>query len=147
MKTSVIGRLLGRVEGESKVTGSSAYAADIMRPGTLWAGFLRSPYPHARVVKIDVRRAQRLGGVKTVLTGKEVSRRLEGVSLLDKPVLAQDRVRYIGEKVAAVAAADRDTVEQALDLIDVEYEPLPAVFDPLEAMRLTASVTSRVRKL
>ena len=56
MKTSVIGRVLGRVEGESKVTGSSAYAADIMRPGTLWAGFLRSPYPHARVVKIDVSR-------------------------------------------------------------------------------------------
>ena len=138
MKTSVIGRVLGRVEGESKVTGSSAYAADIMRPGTLWAGFLRSPYPHARVVKIDVSRAQRLGGVKAVLTGKEVSPRLEGVSLLDKPVLAQDRVRYIGEKVAAVAAVDRDTVEQALDLIDVEYEPLPAVFDPLEAMRADA---------
>jgi len=138
MKTSVIGRALGRVEGESKVTGSSAYAADIMRPGTLWAGFLRSPYPHARVVKIDVSRAQKLGGVKAVLTGKEVSPRLEGVSLLDKPVLAQDRVRYIGEKVAAVAAVDRDTVEQALDLIDVEYEPLPAVFDPLEAMRADA---------
>ena len=135
MKTSVIGRVLGRVEGESKVTGSSAYSADIMRPGTLWAGFLRSPYPHARVVKIDVSRAQRLRGVKAVITGKEVSPRLEGVSLLDKPVLAQDRVRYIGEKVAAVAAVDRDTVQQALDLIDVEYEPLPAVFDPLEAMR------------
>ena len=101
-------------------------------------GFLRSPYPHARVVKIDVSRAQRLGGVKTVLTGKEVSPRLEGVSLLDKPVLAQDRVRYIGEKVAAVAAVDRDTVEQALDLIDVEYEPLPAVFDPMEAMSADA---------
>ena len=72
MKTSVIGRALGRVEGESKVTGSSSYAADIMRPGTLWAGFLRSPYPHARLVKIDVSRAQRLGGVKAVITGKEV---------------------------------------------------------------------------
>src|SRR5258708_25821983 len=130
MKTSVIGRALGRVEGESKVSGSSAYAADIMRPGTLWAGFLRSPYPHARVVKIDVSRAQRLGGVKAVLTGKEVSPRLEGVNLLDKPVLAQDRVRYIGEKVAAVAPADRDTVEQALDLIDVQYEAFPTVVRP-----------------
>ena len=134
MKTNVIGRVLGRVEGESKVSGRSAYSADIMRPGMLWAGFLRSPYPHARIVKIDVRRAQRLGGVKAVITGKEVSARLEGVSLLDKPVLAQDRVRYVGEKIAAVAAVDRDTVEQALDLIEVEYEPLPAVFDPLEAM-------------
>ena len=56
MKTSVIGRVLGRVEGESKVTGNSAYSADIMRPDTLWAGFLRSPYPHARVVRIDASR-------------------------------------------------------------------------------------------
>src|SRR6266540_2830694 len=134
MKTSVIGRVLHRVEGESKVSGSCIYSADIMRPDALCAGFLRSPFAHARIVKIDASRAQRLSGVKAVLTGKEVSPRLEGVSLLDKPVLAQDRVRYIGEKVAAVAAVDRDTVEQALDLIDVEYEPLPAVFDPMEAM-------------
>ena len=75
MKTSVIGRVLGRVEGESKVTGSSAYSADIMRPDTLWAGFLRSPYHHARVVKIDASRAQRLRGVKAVITGKDVSPR------------------------------------------------------------------------
>jgi len=135
MNTSVIGRLLGRVEGNDKVTGSSAYSADIMRPDTLWAGFLRSPYPHARILNIDASRAQKLYGVKVVITGKDVSPRLEGVSLLDKPVLAQDRVRYIGEKVAAVAATDRDIVQEALELIDVEYEPLPAVFDPLEAMK------------
>ena len=78
-----------------------------MRPDTLWAGFLRSPYPHARILSIDTSRAQKLHGVKVVITGKDVSPRLEGVSLLDKPVLAQDRVRYIGEKVAAVAATDR----------------------------------------
>jgi len=135
MNTSVIGRVLGRVEGESKVTGKSAYSADITRPGVLWAGFLRSPYPHARIVKIDASRAQKLYGVKVVITGKDVSPRLEGVSLLDKPVLAQDRVRYIGEKVAAVAAIDRDIVQEALELIEVEYKPLPAVFDPLEAMK------------
>ena len=135
MNTSVIGRLLGRVEGNDKVTGSSAYSADIMRPDTLWAGFLRSPYPHARILNIDASRAQKLHGVKVVITGKDVSPRLEGVSLLDKPVLAQDRVRYIGEKVAAVAATDRDIVQEALELIDVEYEPLPAVFDLLEAMK------------
>jgi CO/xanthine dehydrogenase Mo-binding subunit len=135
MNTSVIGRLLGRVEGEDKVTGSSRYSADIMRPDTLWGGFLRSPYPHARILNIDASRAQKLHGVKVVITGKDVSPRLEGVSLLDKPVLAQDRVRYIGEKVAAVAATDRDVVQEALELIAVEYEELPAVFDPLEAMR------------
>jgi CO/xanthine dehydrogenase Mo-binding subunit len=138
MKTSVIGRLLGRVEGEGKVTGSSTYSADIMRPDTLWAGFLRSPYPHARILNIDASRAKKLHGVKVVLTGKDVSPRLEGVSLLDKPVLAQDRVRYIGEKVAAVAATDRDVVQEALELIDVQYEQLPAVFDPLEAMKADA---------
>src|SRR4029434_6248402 len=104
MKTSVIGRGLHRVEGASKVSGSCIYSADIMRPDALWAGFLRSPFAHARIVKIDASRAQRLPGVKAVITGKNVSPRLEGVTLLDKPVLAQDRVRYIGEKVAAVAA-------------------------------------------
>jgi CO/xanthine dehydrogenase Mo-binding subunit len=135
MKTSVIGRALGRVEGESKVTGSSVYSADIMRADMLWAGFLRSPYPHARLVKIDASRAQRLPGVKAVITGKDVSPRLEGVALMDKPVLAQDRVRFIGEKVAAVACNDKDLVQEALDLIDVEYEQLPAVFDPMEAMK------------
>ena len=88
------------------------------------------------------------GGVKAVLTGKEVSPRLEGVSLLDKPVLAQDRVRYIGEKVAAVAAVDRDTVEQALDLIDVEYEPFArGVRSAGSDASGRAAVTSRVRKL
>jgi CO/xanthine dehydrogenase Mo-binding subunit len=138
MNTSVIGRVLGRVEGGDKVTGSSTYSADITRPDMLWAGFLRSPYPHARILRIDASRAQKLPGVKVVITGTDVSPRLEGVSLLDKPVLAQDRVRYIGEKVAAVAAADRDVVQEALELIDVEYEELPAVFDPLEAMKPNA---------
>jgi carbon-monoxide dehydrogenase large subunit len=109
-----------------------------MRPDALWAGFLRSPYPHARILKIDASRARKLHGVKVVITGKDVSPRLEGVSLLDKPVLAQDRVRYVGEKVAAVAAADRDVAQEALELIEVEYEPLPAVFDPLEAIQAGA---------
>jgi CO/xanthine dehydrogenase Mo-binding subunit len=138
MNTSVIGRVLGRVEGADKVTGSSRYSADITRPDMLWAGFLRSPYPHARILNIDASRAQKLHGVKVVITGKDVSPRLEGVSLLDKPVLAQDRVRYIGEKVAAVAATDRDVVQEAIELIDVEYEELPAVFDPLESMKPNA---------
>ena len=138
MKTTAIGRVLHRVEGQSKVTGTCVYSADIMRPDTLWAGFLRSPYPHARILKIDASRAQKLHGVKVVITGKDVSPRLEGVSLLDKPVLAQERVRFIGEKVAAVAATDKQTAQEALDLIDVEYEELPAVFDPLEAMKADA---------
>ena len=138
MKTTAIGRMLHRVEGQSKVTGTCVYSADIMRPDTLWAGFLRSPYPHARILKIDASHAQKLHGVKVIITGKDVSPRLEGVSLLDKPVLAQERVRFIGEKVAAVAATDKQIAQEALDLIDVEYEELPAVFDPLEAMKADA---------
>ena len=77
MKTSVIGRVFGRVEGKSKVTGSSVYSADIMRPGTLWAGFLRSPYPHARVVKIDASRARKLPASKPSLPGKMFRRALK----------------------------------------------------------------------
>jgi CO/xanthine dehydrogenase Mo-binding subunit len=134
MQTRVVGRALHRVEGKSKVTGSCLYSADIMRPNAVWAAFLRSPFAHAHIKAIDASRAQRLPGVKAVITGKDVSPRLEGVSLLDKPVLAQGRVRYIGEKVAAVAATDKDVAEEALELIEIEYEALPAVFDPLEAM-------------
>src|SRR4030095_3028036 len=107
MKTSVIGRGLHRVEGASKVSGSCIYSADIMRPDALWAGFLRSPFAHARIVKIDASRVQSRSAVKAVIPGKDAAPPLEGVPLLDKPVLAQDRVRYIGEKVAAVAAVDK----------------------------------------
>lgn len=140
MSSSAIGRSIPRVEGKSKVTGTSVYSADVKRPGVLWGGFLRSPYPHARIVNIDTSRAAKLVGVKAIVTGKDVSPRLEGCALLDKPVLAQDRVRYIGEKVAAVAATSRDDVEEALELIDVEYEELPAVFDPLDAMKPEAPI-------
>jgi len=134
MKNSAIGRALPRVEGASKVGGLSAYAADISRPDMLWGGFLHSLFAHARILNIDVSRAQRLPGVRAVVTGKDIGARLYGVGIEDKPAVAVDRVRYIGEKVAGVAAVDKDTVEEALGLIDVEYEELPAVFDPLEAI-------------
>lgn len=135
MKQSVIGRALPRVEGASKVSGLSAYAADIHRPGVLRGGFLHSPYAHARILHIDASRAQRLPGVQAVVTGKEIGPRLYGVGVEDKPVIAVDRVRYIGEKVAGVVAIDKDTLEEALGLIEVEYEELPAVFEPLEAIK------------
>jgi len=135
MKNSAIGRALPRVEGASKVGGLSAYAADISRPGMLWGGFLHSPFAHARILNIDVSRAKKLPGVRAVVTGKDIGARLYGVGIEDKPALAVDRVRYIGEKVAGVAAVDKDTVEEAMGLIDVEYEELPAVFDPLQAIK------------
>ncbi len=135
MARPVIGRPLPRVEGKGKVTGSCLYSADVILPDALWVGFLRSPYPHAKILHIDTGRARRLPGVKAIVTGKDVIPRLEGCTLLDKPVMATDRVRYVGEKVAGIAAVDKELVEEALGLIAVEYEELPAVFDPIEAMK------------
>lgn len=135
MKNSIIGQSIARVEGLSKVSGSCVYSADVTLPETLWGGFLRSPFSHATVMNIDISRALRLPGVKAVVTGKDISTRLFGVGLEDKHVFALDRVRYIGEKVAGVAATDKDIAEEALGMIQVDYEELPAVFNPLEAMK------------
>ncbi|MGH7768600.1 MAG: xanthine dehydrogenase family protein molybdopterin-binding subunit [Candidatus Binatia bacterium] len=140
MKPGAIGRGISRVEGPGKVTGQCLYAADIIRPNALWGGFLRSPLSHARIVNIDVSRARKVPGVKAVITGNDVSPRREGCALEDKPVLARERALYSGEKIAGVAAVDKDTVEEALALIAVEYEELPAVFDPFEAMKPDAPI-------
>jgi len=130
-----IGRPLVRGDGLGKVTGSAHYTADVLRAGALWGKILRSPVPHARIVHIDTGAAQKIRGVKAVITACDVSAKLTGRTLKDLPVLARDRVRFVGDKVAAVAAVDKDTAEEALDLIEVEYEELPAVFDPLEAIK------------
>jgi len=135
-----IGRPLPRSEGPDKVTGKSLFTADVQRPGTLWGKILRSPLPHARILNIDVSKAKRLSGVRAVITAQDVNARLVGAGLKDVPTLARERVRFIGEKVAAVAAIDQDVAEEALSRIDVEYEELPAVFDAQEAMQPTAPV-------
>jgi CO/xanthine dehydrogenase Mo-binding subunit len=137
---SVVGRPVGRVEGEEKVTGRARYAADMVQPGQLWGKLLRSPLPHARIVTIDTSAARRLPGVHAVLTGADLPRVLIGLKLMDMPLLARDRVRFIGERVAAVAADDPDIADEALTLIRVEYEELPAVFDAEAAMQRDAPV-------
>src|SRR5262247_864513 len=134
MEYTTIGQPTTRVEGQEKVTGAMRYTADVTLPGTLWGRALRSPYPHARIIHIDTSRAQQVPGVHAVLTGADVRGIRYGRRLFDVPVLAEDRVRFAGERVAAVAAADRDAADEALALIDVEYEELPTVFDPLEAL-------------
>jgi CO/xanthine dehydrogenase Mo-binding subunit len=136
----IIGKPLPRVEGAEKVNGALRYAADTLRPGTLWGKVLRSPYPHARILNIDTSKARKVPGVKAIITAADVNPRLIGAVLQDMPVLAQDRVRYVGEEIAAVAAIDANMAEEAVNLIDVEYEQLPAVFDPLEAMKPDAPV-------
>ena len=131
----VVGIPAPRVEGEQKVSGGAVYALDVVLPGMLWAKVLRSPLPHARIKKIDTARARDLPGVRAVLTGEDLSGAKIGKKIVDMPLLAEDVVRFVGEKVAAIAADTEEIAAEAIELIDVEYEELPAVFDPLEAMR------------
>ena len=137
---TTVGTPVTRAEGPDKVSGRTLYTADVDLPGMLWGKVLRSPLPHARIVNIDVSRARQTLGVRAVVTGQDIPPALVGRLLRDCPVLARDRVRFVGEKVAAVAADDPDAAEEALLLIDVEYEELPAVFDPAGAMEASAPV-------
>ncbi len=125
---------MGRVEGPAKVTGEAKFTADVILPGMIWGKVLRSPLPHARIVSIDTREAEQMPGVLAVLTAQDLPDLLTGRWVYDMPVLAKEQVRFIGEKVAVVAAEDPDVAEDALALIDVEYEELPALFDADEAM-------------
>src|SRR5918996_6285449 len=136
----VIGTSIRRVDGDEKVTGRAHYAADVSLPGTLWGKSLHSPYAHARIVRIDTTEAKKVPGVHAVITGADVRRGLWGRMVKDVPALAYDRVRFFGERVAAVAADDEDIAQRALDLIEVEYEELPAVFEPLEALEEDAPI-------
>jgi carbon-monoxide dehydrogenase large subunit len=136
----VVGRPLGRIEGPDKVAGKTLYTADVRLPGMVWGKCLRSPFAHAKILRIDVSKAKNVKGVLTVLTGDDMPPFRVGLSLQDNPVLAQGKVRFMGEKVAAVAAEDLDAAEEALSLIEIEYEDLPAVFDPRKAMQAGAPV-------
>jgi len=133
---AVIGKRLPRVDGVVKVTGSATYADDIALPGMLHGKLLRSPYAHAKILNIDTSKAQRLPGVRAVITGKD----FPGISVgfmrkyADRPPIAIDKVRYCGEVVAAVAATEPDIAEEALDLIDAEYEELPVVLNGEQAL-------------
>ncbi|MPZ14818.1 MAG: molybdopterin-dependent oxidoreductase [Chloroflexi bacterium] len=127
-----------RVEGHLKVTGAARYTSDLHLPGTLHARFLTSPLPHARFRSIDASAARAVPGVHAVLTGGDIGPRRFGKVLYDQPVLAHDRVRFIGERVAAVAAESLEAAEEALGLIEVAYEELPAVFDGEDALRTDA---------
>ncbi len=134
---SVIGERLPRVDAREKVTGEAKYAADYSLPNMLWCKLLRSPYPHARILSIDTSKAERLPGVKAVVTAKDFGGWTWGwmPATRDEPPLAVDKVRYMAEAVAGVAAIDEDTAEEACQLIRVDYEELPGVFEPEEAMK------------
>lgn len=127
-----------RVEGEQKVGGQALYATDMVLPDMLWVKVLRSPLAHARIKSIDRSRALACPGVKAILTGEDFGGARIGKKIVDMPLLAEGVVRYMGEKVAAVAAESEAVAEAALDLIEVEYEDLPVVTDSLEAMKPSA---------
>ncbi len=135
-----VGKSVPRIDALSKVTGEAIYTADVNLPGMLYGLAKRSPHSHARIVRINTRRAEALDGVKAVITANDVSDILIGLKLRDLPILARNEVRFAGEKVAAVAAVDEETAREALDLIDVEYEVLPALLDVKEAMRNGAAL-------
>lgn len=134
----VIGNPAPRVEGEQKVSGEARYAVDVALPGMLWVKALRSPIPHGRIKRIDTSQAGKLPGVHTVLTGKDIAGAKIGKKIFDMSILAEDVVRFIGEKVAAVAAESEEIAEKAVDLIEVEYGELEPVLDPLEAIKPSA---------
>jgi carbon-monoxide dehydrogenase large subunit len=131
--TDTVGRRVPRVDAVEKVTGTAVYGSDVSLPGMLHGAVLRSPYPHARIVAIDVSAARRAPGVQVVVTGADFPH-LFGSAVKDQPFLAIDRVRYVGEPVVAVAADTERRAQEALDLVTVDYEPLPAVVDLQEAV-------------
>jgi 4-hydroxybenzoyl-CoA reductase alpha subunit len=131
----VVGKARPKIEGLAKATGTAVYTDDLSLPGMLHAKFLRSPHAHARIKGIDTSHAEALEGVHAVLTGADLPTRYGVIPWTpDENALAVDKVRFIGDEVAAVAAVDEDTANAALRLIDVEYEPLHAFLDPAEAL-------------
>ena len=133
---AVVGRAVTRYDGPDKVTGRARYTGDLKLPGMIHGKILGSPIAHGLIRRIDVTRARALPGVLAVITGADVPDKWYGVSPAreDEQILARDRVRYVGDEIAAVAAVDAETAERALKLIEVEFEALPAVFDPEAAL-------------
>lgn len=134
MNFNYVGNSIPRVDGIEKVTGEAQYVQDMSSKGMLYAKLKTSPYAHALIKNIDVSRARSLPGVKAVLTGKQAYQKL-GIYIVDKSILAVDKVRYFGEAVAAVAAVSLDIAEKAVNLIEVEYESLPVMLDVEEAVK------------
>jgi 4-hydroxybenzoyl-CoA reductase subunit alpha len=133
---SIIGRPMPMIDAARKTTGEGKYTDDLSVPGMLAGKILHSPYPHARIRRIDTSKAKALPGVVAVVTGADAPITY-GILPIghDEHALCTDKVRYVGDNVACVAAVDEATAERALELIEVDYEPLPAWFDPEQSMK------------
>jgi CO/xanthine dehydrogenase Mo-binding subunit len=134
IKSRYVGGRISRVDAHDKVTGNAVYGFDVDLPGMLHGATLRSPVPHARIVDVDVSEAMKAPGVRAVVTGKDFPFTFGG-AVKDQPFLAIDRVRYIGEAVAAVAAETEAAAQEAVEKIRVRYDELPSIFDPREAVK------------
>ncbi len=139
---SVVGKSVIRTDARDKVTGKAKYASEegIGIPGMLHSKVLYSPYAHARILDIDTSKASRVKGVRAVLTGKDTPKHRCGLFIDDRHVLCHEIVRFVGDSVAIVAAESVEAAEEALELIKVEYQELPAIFDAEEAMSLDCPV-------
>ena len=143
----IIGTPQRKIEGLAKSSGRAIYTDDIQLPGMLHGKILRSPHPHAEIVEIDTSKAEALPGVHAVMTGKDLPTKYGIIPWTpDEYPLCLDRVRYIGDGVAAVAAVDEDTALAALDLIEVDYRELPAYLEPSEALAATDNFIHEPRK-
>jgi CO/xanthine dehydrogenase Mo-binding subunit len=131
-----IGQDLARSDALEKVTGKALFAADMKVPNMLYGKILRSPFAHARIKYVDPSAAEKISGVKAVLTREDIDKKFNpyGRAIKDQTIVAVDKVRYIGDPVAAVAAVDISTAEKAISLIKVEYEELPGNFTIDEAI-------------
>jgi carbon-monoxide dehydrogenase large subunit len=133
LTSNPVGKDVPRVDAYDKVTGTARFVDDLQfGPGLYHGRLVRSPHAHARIKGIDVSRALEVPGVKAVVTGQDVGARI-GLYLIDRPIFAADRVRYVGDPVAGVVATSEEIAERAAQLVTVDYEELPAVFDPVEA--------------
>src|SRR3989338_7581097 len=136
-----VGKSVPRIDGRGIVTGQTKYAYDVSFPNMLVGKMIRSSIPHGRIISIDTSRAEKLPGVRAIVTAKDTYNIKYGSNeyffphTVDQLPLENEKVRYIGDEIGAVAAVDEETAEEALNLIDIEYEVLPSVTDMLEAMK------------
>ena len=139
-KWAVIGERVQNVDSPDKATGRAMYGIDFRLPGMLHGKILRSPFAHARILRIDTTRAEKVKGVKAVITAEDTPKIKYGAQIHDEYPLAVEKVRYEGDEIAAVAAVDEEAAQEAIEKVEIEYEQLPAVFTPRESMAPGAPV-------
>ena len=137
---AVVGTSAKRIDGIEKVTGTAEFTTDIVLPRMIHAKLKRSPYAHAKILRIDTSKAEQMPGVRAVITAADLPDIRLGILTLDEHLLAHDKTRLVGEPVAAVAADTPEIARAACEQIEVEYEELAPLFDPEEAIRLDPPV-------